>query len=107
MEFMAVPAQERMLLDLNDTVAVTGRPAVAARLALAGKADPYIIVDTGRNRHPTLNGDLSESLADTIAALVLDDLAGTTAGRAGGLQTKNTGGLKDLPLTTAVFAGLG
>ena len=95
-----------MLLDFDHAVAVARRPAVTAGLSLAGQSDPYIAINTRRNRHPPFNMLDSQPFARTGPALLANYGADAAAGGAGRLLAKDASRLDHLTVATAILAGL-
>src|SRR5712692_7050144 len=76
---LPAPGEDRMRRHVHDHVQVAGWPTVGARGAAALHSDALTVVDPGRNAH--LHGARPHFDAATLAipALVLDDVAATTA----------------------------
>src|SRR6185312_12662281 len=78
--------EQRMPAHRQEDIEIAGRPAARARLALAAQANARAVLDAG------WNVDLERLLAPHAAlagadlARLVDDLAGTVAGRAGALD---------------------
>ena len=82
LDVVALAREDRRLLHVRDDVEVARRTAVAARLALAGEADPAALADAGRDVDAVALDRPRAALAAAGRARVLDDRAGAAAARA-------------------------
>ncbi len=64
-------------------VEITGRATILSGLALAGQPDPIAVVDTGRHLDRQRAGLAYPASTATVAAGIVDDLAGTATRRTG------------------------
>src|SRR5262249_18572083 len=82
-QVVPVPAEQRVLADLDEHVQVAGRPAALPRLAPAGDADPLPVGDTGRDAdgHGARLGDTARPVA--LRALLVHDRTHALAVAAG------------------------
>ena len=101
----ALALENLVLLDGDEAVAIAGRAAFGAGLAVAGQAYPHAVIDAGGNRHVELGPFLHVAATATIVARVGDSRAGSLARGASGLDAEYAGGLNDLAATLAVRAG--
>src|SRR5690606_22283160 len=94
-----------VLLHADLDVQVARRPAVGARLAVAGAADAHAVVDAGGDLHLQRLVVLDLGLAVAGGAGLGDDLAGAAALRAGLLHAEEA--LAHLHRAGAVAGGAG
>jgi hypothetical protein len=104
-QIVAVALEDVVLFQTNLDEQIARRPAVGARLAVAGRPDAHAVVNAGGNLHfqRFLVLDLALTVAHT--ARVLDELAGAAAMRAGLLHAEKA--LAHLHHTLAVAGAAG
>src|SRR5687767_11667826 len=107
MQVVAVALEDLVLLEPDLDVQVTRRPAVGARLAVAGAADAHAVVDAGGNLHFQRLLLLDAALAMAGGAGLGNDLARAAAVRAGLLHAEKTLAHLHHALAVAGAAGLG
>ena len=90
MQIQAVALKDFVAADMHHHIQITGRRAVRAGLALAGKADGLLVFDTGRNVHIQRFAALHAACAMAFNAWLFDFAAGTAAGGTSLLQLENS-----------------
>src|SRR6185369_634615 len=107
MQVVAVTLEDLVLPQANLDVQVARRPAIGARLAVAGAADAHGVVDARRDLHLQRLLLLDPALPVAGGARFGDDLAGAAAMGAGLLHAEETLAHLHHALAMAGGAGLG
>src|SRR5438094_10606936 len=96
--------EELVLLDLDEAVAIAGRTAVGARLAVPRQADAHAVVDAAGDCDVELRAVLHMPATAAVSARISDDGAGALTGRTRRLHAKDAGRLNDLPVAVTIAA---
>src|SRR5262245_45899530 len=104
---IALPLEQRMLVDVDVAVDVAARAAVVSRLSLSPQTKLHAVVDSRGNPDLQPRAALFAAGPGTLGAALANNLSRAAAGGTGRLDAEEALGLDDLPAACAVAALFG